>query len=804
MESHIKELKPEQLRRTCDLSEFTFASAADVEPLHDFVGQGRAVKALNFGLRMKRHGYNIFIAGHTGTGRNSYARSLIERLARQKEVPPDWCYLYNMAKPDQPKAVSLPAGEALVLQEDIKNLVNRIASEVPKTLNSEEYGRAKTMLLQSMHAKQNEKLEILNTTSRKLGFSLKQTEKGLVTIPLGNDGKPLEEEEFHKLNTEESRQMEERSRELDLLILQVFKGIRDLEKQTQEQVDILENKIIGEALDQLLAELLEKYRQHDKIVDFLKDIRQDVLFNIGEFKNKEEKFSIESLFLKSQRPQSFTQKYFVNILVDNSALQGAPVVIESNPTYYNLVGKIEYDQHLGLLTTDFTKIKAGALHRANGGYLILQCKELLTNSYAWNAVKRALKTGLLQMENLTNQLGLIPSSSLKPEPIPLDIKIVLIGSYQEYQILHHYDEDFYKLFKVKAEFDTEMERTTEHIYKLVQFISAHRQKEDLQDFSKGAVAKVVEYSSRLADNQEKLSTRFNDLVEIIYESDSWARQDGSDIVTEEHVRQAIREKVYRSNQYEMKLQEMIAKGTMLITVKGSMVGQINGLSVLDTGDYVFGKPSRITVNTYVGKKGIINIEREAKLSGSLHDKGVLILSGYLNETFARQCPLSFSASICFEQLYSGVDGDSASSAELYALLSSLGSIPLKQGIAVTGSVNQKGEIQPIGGVNQKIEGFYQVCKANGLTGEQGVIIPVQNIVNLMLDEEVVDAVIAGTFHIYAVNRVEEGIEILTDLKAGTPDESGNYPADTVFGRVQQSINRINDIASETEKNGNVK
>lgn len=792
------ELQPEQLRNTCDLKMFSFETTAEVEPLKGIVGQERAVKAMEFGLQMRKQGYNIFIAGSTGTGRNSYARSLVEHFARREEVPSDWCYLYNMVKPDQPRAVSLLAGEAIQLQEDVKNLVQSIIIEVPKTLNSEEYTRAKAIILQELQDKQNISLEELNTTSRKLGFSLKNTDKGLVTIPLGSDGKPLEETDFQKLDETETKQLDERSRELNLLIMDVFKRIRDLEKETQDSIELLENQFTIDILEQLFSDLLKKYEAYSKVLTFLEDVRQDVLGNIKEFKIKEEKQGLERLFLKTERSNDFTHKYQVNVLVDNSTVKGAPVIVVTNPTYYNLAGKIEYESHLGVLTTDFTKIKAGALHRANGGYLILQCKDLFTNNFAWNALKRALKTGKLHIENITEQIGIVPNSSLKPEPIPLSIKIILVGSYQEHQLLYHYDEDFHKLFRVKADFDIEMERTSEHVYKLAQFISDHRQKEELMDYSKGAVAKIVEYSSRLADNQEKLSTRFNDLVEIIYESDNWARQADAQLVTEDHVQQAIREKIYRSNQYEMKLQELIEKGTILITVDGNKLGQVNGLAVLDMGDYSFGKPSRITVNTYVGQKGIINIEREAKMSGTLHDKGVLILSGYMGEKFGDKCPLSFSASICFEQLYSGVDGDSASSTELYGLLSSLAGVPIQQGIAVTGSVNQKGEIQPIGGVNQKIEGFYQICKTLGLTGNQGVIIPQQNIVNLMLDEEIITAVKKGQFHIYAVNSVEEGIEILTGLPAGYPDQAGDYPPETIFGRVQQRIKEIHQLAKEKD------
>lgn len=794
-----RELKPDELLNKCDLGEFIFSTTAEVEPLQGIIGQERAVEAMKFGLGMKKQGYNIFIAGSIGTGRNSFARSLVEEIACREEVPEDWCYLYNMARPDQPMAVSLPAGKAVSLQDDVRNLVDNILQEVPKTLNSEEYSRSKAILLQEMQEKQNSELEELNNTSREMGFSLKHTEKGIITIPLDPEGKPLEEDDYRKLSETETRSLEESSRELNLIILEVFKRIKELEKKTQNRIEELENRMVSETLNQLFANVLEKYSSNARVLAFLKEVRQDVLKNIKEFVNKEEKQGLEKLFLRSERTLDFTHKYKVNILVDNTRLKGAPVVVETNPTYYNLMGKIEYESHLGVLSTDFTKIKSGALHRANGGYLILQFRDLFTNIYSWNALKRALKTDKLYIENLTEQIGILPSASLKPEPIPLCVKVLIIGSHQEYQLLYHYDEDFRKLFKVKAYFDTEMERTSRHIYMLAQFISNHRQKEGLLDFSKEAVARIVEYSSRLADNQEKLSARFNDLVEIIYESDNWAQLSGADLVKGDHVQKAIRAKIKRSNQYEMKLQEMIEKGIILISVTGSRVGQVNGLAVLDTGDYSFGKPSRITVNTYVGQKGIINIEREVKMSGAIHDKGVLILSGYMGEKFGSKCPLSFSASICFEQLYSGVDGDSASSTELYGLLSSLSGVPIRQGIAVTGSVNQKGEIQPIGGVNQKIEGFYQTCKAIGLTGEQGVIIPAKNITNLMLDEEVINAVREGEFHIYAVDRVEEGLEILTGIPAGYPDEAGNYPPDSVFGLALKRIQEIHQLAREKDE-----
>lgn len=757
-----KELLAKQLKNTCDYSTFPFETTADVVPFEGILGQERAVKAMQFGLTIRKHGYNIFITGYSGTGRNSYARSLVEKVASWEKVPDDWCYLYNFTKPDQPQAVPLPAGTAVALQEDMEDLIKEVTVNIPKVLGSQEYGKAKTIIIQGLQEQQNQLLETLGETAKNLGFSLKNTEKGLVSIPLDTDGTSMDEEKFQKLNKEEAKVIDEKSKKLNLTILDVVKRLRDLEKEAEEKVEKTESQFIMSSLAEMFQRLQEEYREYPKVTQYLTDVQKDILQNAKEFRVKEDKNPVEMLILRENRSKDFFHKYVVNVLVDNSKTVGTPVITESNPTYYNLVGKMEYDAHMGVLTTDFTKIKAGALHRANGGYLILQCNDVLTNIFSWNALKRCLKNGQLYMENISEQTGVIPSSSLKPDPIPLKVKIIMVGSYREYQILYQYDEDFRKLFKIRADFDVEMERTQDTVYQLARFINNHCVKEKMRHFTKQAVARVVELSSRLTANQEKLSTKFNEIVEILFEADTWAELDGVAVVDEKHIVKAIKEKIYRSNKYEMKLQEMIEKGVILLDIEGRVVGQVNGLAVLDAGEYAFGKPSRITVNTYMGQKGIVNIEREARLSGSIHDKGILILNGYLGEKFGTRCPLSFSASICFEQLYDGIDGDSASSAELYGLLSSLSGIPVKQNIAVTGSVNQKGFVQPIGGVNQKIEGFFQVCKAKGLTGQQGVMIPTQNVVNLMLDDEVIEAVKQGLFHIYAVSAIEEGIEILTD------------------------------------------
>lgn len=603
------------------------------------------------------------------------------------------------------------------------------------------------------------------------------------------DGRPMSEEEYRNLDTETLKEIEARNEQLQMRAVEVFNGVKDLELKAQDAIRELGAEIAMNSVGYGIGELKARYRECDcdEILDFFDGVQKDIIENVDDFKGKEEAQGTDIPWLARGRRKDSTFKYRVNLFVDSSKLVHAPVIIETYPTYYNLVGKVEYENQLGVLTTNFTRIKAGALHRANGGYLIVQAKDVLSNPYSWEALKRALKIGEIAIENIAEQTGMVATSSLRPRPIPLDVKVIVIGSYEIYNLLYNLDEDFKKLFKVKADFDIEMDRDAGHVYKVAAFISKHCREHGLRHFDRSAVTRIVEYSSRLADHQNKLSTRFNEIVEIIYEADTWAGMEGAGYVTGNHVTKAIQEKVYRSNKYEKKIHEYIKDGTILIDTEGAVAGQVNGLSVLDTGEYSFGRPSRITAVAYAGKKGVINVEREVKMSGSIHDKGVLILGGYLGDKFAQRAPLSLTASIAFEQSYGGVDGDSASSTELYAILSTLAEVPIKQNIAVTGSVNQRGEIQPIGGVNQKIEGFFRACREKDLTGDQGVMIPHQNVDNLMLDDEVIQAVAEGKFHIYPVRTIEEGIEILTGMPAGTMGEDGGYPEGTLYHRVQQKL-----------------
>lgn len=795
--SRFRELSPEELSNKIDCGLFEFETTADLNPLDGIIGQGRAAEAMEFGLAIKRPGYNIYVSGLTGTGRSSYTKSIVSRIAANEKVPEDWCYVYNFENPDKPMCISLPAGIGYRLQNDMKKLLKDLRVKVPQAFEGEEYEKQKSQIVQEYQGKSSEIMERFNTFAREQGFVIKKSEHGLMTIPL-IEGKPMEEKDFMEMPPEERKKMEDNSFIVQGKLMETLKSIKDIEKTARDRIDQLETKIALLAVEQPIMELKESYNKYNNILEYLQAVQGDIIHNVGDFRNLEVGKAEQLDLVERIRVKDFTIKYQVNLVVDNRDTKGAPVILESNPKYDNLLGKIEYESNMGVVTTDFTKIKAGSLHQANGGYIIINMSDLVRNPESWEGIKRAIKTENIIIENVFSMSGIV-SGGIKPEPIPLNVKVILIGSADVYQALYTYDEDFRKLFKIKSDFDIDMSSSKENCMKYASFVSSHCDKNGLIHFDRSAVAAVIEYSRRLAEHKDKLSTRFNDIIEILYEADAWARIGGEQTVTGSHVKKSIEHKWYRSNKIEEKMQELIDTGVVLISTEEKAVGQVNGLSVLNFGDYTFGKPSRITVTTYAGEKGIVNIEREVEMSGSIHDKGVLILTGYLGDKFAQDFPLTISASICFEQLYSGVDGDSASSTELYALLSSLSELPIKQYIAVTGSVNQKGEIQPIGGVNEKIEGFFQTCKARGLKGNEGVMIPWQNVANLMLKDEVIEAVREGSFHIYPVKSIDEGIEILTDTAAGIKDENGIYPENTVFNMVQKKIEKFVRIAEEFEE-----
>lgn len=801
MLDHLR-LKPEELTSPCHIEELDFESTSELRPLKGIIGQERGAKALEFALKVNKKGYNVYISGLSGTGRSSYSKSITEQYAKEMDPPEDWVYVYNFSNPDQPSALSLENGVAKQFKKDMESTIDKLLEEIPSIFSGTDYETQKSEIFRKYQQKNKEIIKELNEIAKKHGFVFRETEQGLVTAPLSDD-KPMSQEEYDELSTEEMQELREKSEKLNLETIDLFNELRNIEDEAREEIKNLDEKVSYDVINYHIKALLKRYGNRKKIVKYLNELEKDIVSNIKNFKNGNKQGGQspqEMLMLQMKPKKDFFQRYQVNLFINNEKKEHAPIIEESNPTFYNLIGRIEYRNEMGALRTDFSQIKPGSLHQANGGFLILHAKDILTEPFAWQTLKRSLKTGEINIENLGKQYGQLVTTTIKPEAIPLNLKVIVVGDPYLYNLLYAYDEDFKKLFKVMSDFDVEMDRSHDHVMKMAGFISTHCEEEGLKDFDKFAVKRVIEYSSRLADDQNKLSSRFNRIVEILYEADAWAIVEGAREIGKVHVEKAIQEKIYRNSKYEEKLNEMFEDGSLLIDVEGEKVGQINGLAVMGTGEHSFGRPSRITATTYRGKSGIINVEREVKQSGTIHDKGVLILSGYLGSKFAQKHPMGLSVSIGFEQTYSMIDGDSASSTELYAILSSISGVPLKQGIAVTGSVNQKGEIQPIGGVNEKVEGFYDVCKLKGLTGEQGVMIPKQNVKNLMLKEEVIDAVREGKFRIYSIGHVDEGIEILTGIPAGNCDCDGNYPEDTIYNKVSEKLEGIYKEELKEKKN----
>ncbi|MBT9133747.1 MAG: Lon protease [Firmicutes bacterium] len=783
----IEKLSLQELKATPSEHIFAFETTAEVPPLEGIIGQDRAANALAFGLRMTDEGYNIYLMGITGTGRNSYTKAIVAERAKEQLTPSDWCYVYDFEHPDSPLAIAFTPGSGALFKEGVETFIARIREDVPKAFESDEFRNMRSEAVQQFQSQSVAVLEKLSALAKSQELLFKPTGKGYVTVPT-LDGQPLNEQRLQELDAATLERINQRIQSYQKNAEPLFEELGALEREVQEKLQALERKAGASIVSPLLDAIRKKFEVNEAAQNYLTQLEQDIYKHLRHFYSDdgqpEEDKAVAAM--RAQGKEGWEIKYKVNLFVDNGHIQGAPVVFETNSSYYNLFGMIEFQPSMGTLITNLTKVKAGSLHRANGGYLILQAEDLFSNAHSWKALKRAVKNRQARVENIPDgSSGVI--TGLKPQAIPLDVKVILIGSYEIYMLLYRHDEDFRKLFKIKVDFETEMARQDENIMKMAAFISRHCRDRGLRNFHRGAVAAVIDYSSRLADNQNKLSTRFNDIVELLAEANSWAALEKATLVEERHITKALYEKRYRADKYEQKVHELFADGTYLMDVQGLAVGQINGLAVLNMGDYSFGKPARITVNTFTGKKGVINIEKEAQLSGRIHNKGVLIIGGYLGAKFAQRFPLTLTATLCFEQSYDGVDGDSASSTELYALLSSLADVPIKQGIAVTGSVNQKGEIQPIGGVNEKIEGFYRLCSKQGLTGEQGVLIPAQNKRQLMLHSEVLEAVKAGRFHIYAVRTIEEGIEVLTGMPAGERDSTGEYTEGSIFRLVEQKL-----------------
>lgn len=788
---------PEQLRRRMDPNSLPFNSTAEVAPLSGTIGQPRAVDAIEFGLEIDTRGYNVFLSGSPGSGRESTVLDYLNELATKHPTPSDWIYVHNFVDPDQPHAIDLPAGQGAQFAREVHDFVVAAQREIPRAFESEEYARRRGAALNGFAQQRDAILNQLQQFAQARGFSLEMTPTGIVTVPV-TDGKPIDAEAFEKLSDEQKKQITTHGQEVQAELATALRNLREIEKQAGQRASELDREIATFVVGPFLDELRERYALSPKVTAYLNEIQNDIPQHLQDFPlstaEQPQQQTVPAAQIQAQQREEHLARYRVNVLIDNSQTRGAPVVFERNPSYYNLIGRIDYRAALGAMLTDFNQIKAGALHRANGGFLILHVTEVLRSPFAWDALKRSLISHEIQIENLGEQMSALPTARLRPEPVPLKLKVVLIGLPAVYQTLLSLDEDFQELFKVRADFAPDMAWSDEHVHNYAAFISRKVRESQLRHFDRGAVARVVEYGARMLEDQRKLSTRLLDIANVITEASYWAKRSGHDPVMAEDVITAINKSVYRSNLIEERTREMIDNGTTMIDTSSDIVGQINGLSVLNVGDYEFGQPSRITARVALGRGNIVSVEREIEMSGAIHSKGVLILSGYLRGTYGIKMPLAVTATITFEQSYGGVDGDSASSTELYALLSALSGLPLHQGIAVTGSVNQFGQVQAIGGATHKIEGFFAVCKAQGLTGKQGVMIPATNVPTLMLSDEVVEAVRDGQFSIWQVRTIDEGIEILTGVPVGERDEHGNFPEGSVHRLVEERLREFAEVA----------
>jgi len=789
----VNKLPIEKLRNTCPPDLMQCESTKELSPLDEIIGQERAVRALKFGLGIKNHGFNMYVAGYPGTGRKTTVKSFVEAQAKTQPVPPDWCYVNNFGNQYEPKAIQLSAGKGKEFRDDMKNLIENVKNALPKAFESEDYAARREATIRGLEEKRKQLIEELNVKAQREGFVIQTTPIGLLLIPV-LDGKPLSEEEMLALPQKTKDKLQEKRETLETEFRNTMRQLIDMERQIHDALKKLNKEVALYALGNLVERLREKYGDSAAVTEYLKDVENDVLDSLQQFIRRSQGGEQQEQ-LPFQMPwmrEDPYKKYEVNVVIDNSETKGAPVVMETNPNYPNLLGKTEKEAQFGALTTDFSMIRAGSIHKANGGYLIVPVEELLQNPFSYDGLKRDLRDGNMTIAEPEERYGFLSVKTLKPQPIPLTTKVILIGSPYLYQMMFELDPDFRELFKIKAEFDTVMDRTESKVMQYAAWVCALCEKEKLKHLDGTGIGKLVEFSSRIVEDQYKLSTQFAYVADVIREANFYATQDNSDFITGGHIKKAIEEKVYRSKLIQEKIQEMIKRGFFLIDTVQEKVGQVNGLSVMGMGDFAFGNPSRVTASIGVGREGVIDIEREAKMGGPIHTKGVLILSGYLNDKYIRDKPLSLSARLVFEQNYEGVEGDSASSTELYSILSALSGRPIKQNIAVTGSVNQKGEVQAIGGVNEKIEGFFEVCKLQGLTGQQGVMIPESNVQNLMLKEEVLEAVKAGKFNIYSVKTIDEGIEFLTRTKAGELQANGTFEEGTINYLVNKQLTEMAD------------
>ena len=791
------ELSYKKLKSTCNVDLFNFDTTDTLQPINTGIGQDRGIKALEFGLNVDINGYNIYLEGPSGVGKTMYTKHYLDTISKKKKTPQDWCYVYNFDNPNEPVAISLTAGQGKEFKEAMDRFIADIKRDIKETFSNDDFEKEKALLKQEYETKRTVLMDKLNATSIQYGFQVKSAKNGIYMMPIIN-GRTIEEEEFEKLDEQIKKEFEEKSSIVQQHVMEAITQIKMIQSEADKKVSEWQSNVALLTVNAHINYIKANFKRNKKINKFLDDVKKDILRNINAFLTADDE--------KNQQPPQPMQRqelvkpwlnYRVNLFIDNSNREGAPVIMDSNYSYPNLFGKLEYENYYGSLKTDYTMLKPGLLHIANGGYLIMQATDILSNQMCYETLKKVLRTKELGIENLVDQHSSMVMVSLKPEPIPLNLKVIVIGSDSIYQTLISVDNDFKKLFKIKVEFEDDAPFSQENMNKLAQVVHGFCLAEELPPLDRSGMAKIIEFASRLADDQSKLSTRFSEITQVVGEAATLARLKREKVITGKIVDEALKQRLERAQKYSEKYMEMIDSHTLLIDTTGFKVGQINGLTVMNVGTYAFGLPARITASTYVGKNGIINIEREVDMSGSTHSKGVYILTGYLGEMFAQDIPLSLTASLCFEQLYNGVDGDSASSTELYAILSSLSGIPINQAISVTGSVNQKGEIQPIGGVNDKIEGFFKICKSRGLDGTQGVMIPKLNVKNLNLSDEVVEAVRNKQFHIYAIETIEQGIELLTGVPAGKKDPvSGKFPAGTINYLAYEKLKKFAKISKE--------
>ncbi len=794
----VARLNADALRNRCKPNTFNFKTTADLDEPTTILGQQRLAASLKFGTGIGDHGYNIFALGPNQTNKHDYLKEFLKEVAADKPTPPDICYINNFNNQYEPKALQLPAGTGCDLEKQMDSLLDNLVPTLTAAFETEEYQNRRQSLQEQIQEEQNQTFEDLKDKAKEKGLSLIKTPAGFTFAPVKEGGEMMEEQEVRNLSDEEREELEGKTKELQQDLQKLIRKMPSNQRKVREQMKRLDKEIASFAIKDLFGDVRKNFEESDKIQQFLDNVEEDIIENVhsitGKQGNQNQNGNPLAKMLGGQQQgnseSDILDRYRVNVLVDNEETEGAPLIHEDNPNYKNLIGRVEYESQMGALTTKFNLIKAGALHEANGGYLLLDARRVLIEPFAWEGLKRVLKSGELKIESFGESYRTISTISLKPQAIKLNVKVVLVGERMLYYLLCQHDPEFQKLFKVEADFEDEIDRSDENQQHYAQLIAGLIKKNNLKPFDKKAVARVIEQGSRLVSDNKKLSTQTKELTDLLHESNYWADEKGNETVGYEDVEKAVDQKIYRSSRLRDKIQETSNRDTIFIDTEGEVVGQVNGLSVAVIGNIMFGRPNRITARVQLGKGKIIDIEREVDMSGPIHSKGVLILRGFLGERYAEEAPLSLSASLVFEQSYSNIDGDSASCAELYALLSAIGEIPLKQSFSVTGSVNQHGKVQPIGGVNEKIEGFFDICNERGLTGEQGVLIPKANEKNLMLHSKVIEAAKADKFHIYSVETVDEGMELLTGLEMGEADKDGNYAEGTINYKIIEKLNKF--------------